>query len=78
MRSDPATSTRPAIRYRPGVERPARSRAAPRDNRDDKARFVVAKDWPGAMPVTVGEVAVIEAFLASAVDALLQPLQAPR
>ncbi len=78
MRSDPVTATRPAIRYRPGVERPTRSNAAPRDNRDDKARFVVANDWPDAMPVTGGEVAVIEAFLASAIDELLQPLQARR
>ncbi len=70
MRSDPATTTRPTIRYRPGVARPVR-RKATRGNETDKARFTVTSDWPDPMPATGAEVAVIESFLSEAVTHLL-------
>ena len=70
MRSDPATTTRPAIRYRSGVARPVR-RKDPRGNETDKARFTVISDWSDPMPATGGEVAVIEGFLSEAITHLL-------
>lgn len=70
MRSEPATTTRPTIRYRPGVARPVR-RNATRGNQTDKARFTVIDDWPDPMPATGGEAAVIETFLSEAVSHLL-------
>ncbi|CUW92118.1 MULTISPECIES: hypothetical protein [Rhizobium/Agrobacterium group] len=70
MRSDPATTTPPTIRYRPGVARPVR-RKATLGNRTDKARFTVTSDWPDPVPATGGEAAVIESFLSEAVSHLL-------
>ncbi|MEP9374459.1 hypothetical protein [Mesorhizobium sp. KR1-2] len=70
MHSDPATTTRPTIRYRPGVPRPAR-RKVTRSNETDKARFTVTSDWPDPMPATGGEAGVIETFLSHLLDDLL-------
>lgn len=70
MRSEPATTTRPTIRYRPGVARPARRKAL-HGNPTDKARFTVTSDWPDPVPATGGEVTVIEFFLSEAVSHLL-------
>jgi hypothetical protein len=70
MRCDPATTTRPTVRYRPGVARPVRQKAT-RGNWTDKARFTVTSDWPDSVPATGTEVAVIESFLSEAVTHLL-------
>lgn len=70
MRSDLVTTTRPTIRYRPGVARPA-LRNATRGNETDKARFTVTSDWPDPMPATGAEVAVIESFLSHMLNDLL-------
>ncbi len=70
MRSEPATTTRSTIRYRPGVKRPVR-RKATRGNQTDKARFNVTSDWPDPVPATGGKGAVIETFLSEAVSHLL-------
>lgn len=70
MRADPATTTCPTIRYRPGVARPVR-RKATRSNQTDKARFTIISDWPDPVPAMGGEVAVIETFLSEAVSHLL-------
>lgn len=70
MHSDPATTTRPAIRYRPGVAKPAR-RKETRGNGADKARFTVTSDWPDPVPATGTEVAVIESFLSHSLHDLL-------
>ncbi|MFN6985239.1 MAG: hypothetical protein ACK4OI_10385 [Rhizobium oryzihabitans] len=70
MRSEPATTTRPTIRYRSGVARPVR-RKATRGDQTDKARFTVTSDWSDPVPATGGEVAVIETFLSEAVSHLL-------
>lgn len=70
MSSEPATTTRPTIRYRPGVARPVR-RKATLGNRTDKARYTVTSDWPDPVPTTGGEVAVIESFLSQMLEDLL-------
>ena len=70
MRCDPATTTRPTIRYRPGVARPVH-RKATRGNKTDKALFTVTSDWPDPTPATGAEVAVTESFLSEAVSQLL-------
>lgn len=70
MRSDPATTTRPTIRYRPGVARSVR-RKATRGNETDKARFPVTSDWPDPTPATGAEVAVIESFMFHMLNDLL-------
>lgn len=69
MNSDLPASPRPDIRYRPGVPKPVRSRTT-RGHRDDKPLEVFA-DWPEHMPVTAGEVWVIETYLSDRLDGLL-------
>lgn len=70
MRSDPASTTRPTIRYRPGVARPVRGKTT-RGNETDKIGFTVTSDWPDPVPATGGEAAVIETFLSHLLDDLL-------
>lgn len=70
MHSDPAGTTRPTIRYRPGVPRPSR-RKAKCGNETDKSLFTVTSDWPDPVPATGGEAAVVETFLSHLLDDLL-------
>lgn len=75
MSFDRDATTRPVIRYRPGVARPKRMPARRRPGRsaatDD---YVVTDDLPSALPIVAAEVAVVETYLRDLVDRLFAGL----
>lgn len=82
MCSETARKERPVVRYRPGVPKPVRPetsrRRRPHRQRDAAIRFAVLDDWPDQLPITAGEVAVIETYLGEMLDELLSQCTAKR
>lgn len=72
MSSDLRKPPRPAIRYRPGVPKPARpTTGAQRDSaRQFADTFIVQDNWPALIPVTAAEIAVIETYFPTLLDEL--------
>lgn len=72
MISDLRKLPRPAIRYRPGIQKPTRALTGkPKGSaRQSEDTLIVQDNWSSFIPVTAAEIAVIETYFPTLLDEL--------